>query len=312
VDDDDIALPTALEAMTRALSGRPDIGFSYGRYQHFSVDAATGDRQIRDCGYWPDVEDELFFRANLEDFFAHHPGLLVRRAAYDAVGPFSPNYGRSEDYEMLIRLADRFDCRKTPELVFLQRQHDGQRFGGLAGDRRMERWILEQAEMFKVVRDRLPLTSYLPRNSRAQGLSPERHREALIVRGSIMARKKLWGGAFEDFHAAGAVEGAALPLNATERDVLRRALFSKYGTPEVPADPDIKRRLRQLANTGQVGLAITRALARSLAWFIRRSAQAGRLRDASRYTALALSLSVAGIVGGDDTRPSGLRLAPKT
>lgn len=297
VDDDDIVLPGALAVLTAALNGRPDIGFAYGRYQRFSVDERTSERHVWECGYWQDVEDDLFFRANLEDFFAHHPGLLVRRSAYAAVGPLSRNYGRSEDYEMLVRLADRFDCRKVDEVVFLQRQHDGERFAGLAGDQRMERWMFEQAEMFKVVRERLPLASYLPRRDRTEVLSSERRREALILRGSVMARKKLWTEAFEDFHAACWVDGAHDPLTTTERGALRRSLFSKYEAPEILAEPEIRAGLHSLSGDGPTGAAIARVLARAFVWFVRRSLLAGRLGEASRYTALAVSLAASAQAG---------------
>lgn len=297
VDDDDIVSPGALEALTKALSGQPDIGFSYGRYERFQVDPQTGERRVWDCGHWQDVEDDLFFRANLEDLFAHHPGLLVRKAAYEAVGPWSRDYGRSEDYEMLIRLADRFDCRKVDAVVFLQRQHDGQRFGGLAGDRRMERWMFEQGEMFKVVRERLPLTGYLPRPERDATLTPDRRREALIVRGSIMARKKLWAAAFEDFRAACAIESPSPALTDVERGAVRRSLFSKYGAPEVLDDPDIRLGFHRLAGEGAVGAAIARTLSRALIWFIRRSLSTGRLNAAMRYAVLSISVAASAQAG---------------
>ncbi|RYG96755.1 MAG: glycosyltransferase [Alphaproteobacteria bacterium] len=239
MDDDDIAQSTGLEAMTRALSGRPELGFVYGRYKRFSIDPVTGARSIWDCGHWSDVEDDQFFRANLMDFFAHHPGLLVRREAYESLIPFSTTFGRSEDYEMLIRLADRFDCGKTDEIIFYQRQHDGIRFGNLDGAKRMQRWIDEQSDMFRAVRADLPLASYLPRHDRDAPLEAPQLREALIIRGVVMARKKLWSEAFEDLLASCSIDGAQTPLSAPERAATRLLLFSKYGSPEVLSDQTI-------------------------------------------------------------------------
>lgn len=290
MDDDDIAQPMGLEAMTRALSGRPEIGFVYGRYKRFSIDPATGERRVWDCGHWSDVEDDQFFRANLKDFFAHHPGLLVRREAYESLIPFSHNYGRSEDYEMLIRLADRFDCRKTDEVIFYQRQHDGRRFGDLDGAKRMQRWIDEQIDMFRAVRTNLPLASYLPRRDRHTSLAAPQLREALIVRGIVMARKKLWPEAFEDLLAGCSVEGAQGPLSPAERTASRHLLFSKYGSPEVLSDRTIGQGLRDLAGKGPVGRELGRVIARSLIWFIRKELQAGRPDRSWKYAALALSL----------------------
>lgn len=290
MDDDDIAQPRGLEAMTRALSGKPEVGFAYGRYKRFSVDSATSEHRVWDCGHWSDVEADQFFQANLQDFFAHHPGLLVRREAYEGLIPFSPLYGRSEDYEMLVRLADRFDCRKTDEVIFLQRQHDGQRFGNLDGAKRMQRWIDEQYEMFKVFRKELPLASYLPHKDRGGPLEPAQQREALIARGVIMARKKLWPEAIEDLLASCAIEGAQGPLSSSEKAAARVLMFSKYGSPEVLSDQTIRQGLQDLADEGQVGRELGRVIARSLIWFIRNELQAGRLNQSGKYAALALSM----------------------
>ncbi|MBP6688347.1 MAG: glycosyltransferase family 2 protein [Hyphomonadaceae bacterium] len=290
MDDDDVALPTGLEAMTRTLSGKPEIGFVYGRYKRFSVDPTNGTRRVWDCGHWSNVEDDQFFRANLKDFFAHHPGLLVRREAYESLIPFSREYGRSEDYEMLIRLADRFDCRKTDEVIFYQRQHNGRRFGNLDGDKRMQRWIDEQTDMFKVVRANLPLSSYLPRRDRHSPLAPLQLREALIVRGVVMARKKLWSEAFEDLLAACSVEGAQGALNLAERTASRHLLFSKYGSPEILSDRAVRQGLLDLATKGPVGKELGRAIARSLVWFIRKDLLAGRPGRSWQYVTLGLSL----------------------
>jgi hypothetical protein len=290
MDDDDLAQPNALAAMTRVISGRPEIGFAYGRYQRFSVDQA-GRRRVWDSGYWRDVENGEFFQAILEDFFVHHPGLLVRKTAYEAAGPFQPQYTRSEDYAMMIRLARLFPCAKTDEIVFLQRQHDGERFGGLAADKRNERWIEEAREMFIEVRETLSLSEYLPRTQRPDGpLSPRTERQALIFRGAIMARHKLWDHAFEDLEAACAVLGAQGALSAEEVGAIRRSLFSKFGAPELLDDPTIGQRLVALGKRGPVGRAIAQAFARALIYFIRTRLLAGSLEEASRYGLLAASL----------------------
>lgn len=290
MDDDDLAMPQALEAMTALISGKPQIGFAYGHYKRFSVDA-EGERRVWDCGYWRDIDDDGFFQAILEDFFVHHPGLLVRRSAYEAVGPFEPRYTRSEDYDMMIRLARRFDGAKTDEVVFLQRQHDGERFGGLAADKRNEVWIKEAAAMFTAVRETLTLPEYLRRSQQPAGpLWPALHREALILRGAIMARHKLWDFCFEDLTAACTVKGAPRELNRNETDAIRRSLFSKFGIPELLTDPTIGARMAALSKLGPVGREITRTFSRALVYFIRTDLQAGRFSDAGRFGALAASL----------------------
>jgi glycosyltransferase involved in cell wall biosynthesis len=292
VDDDDLVLPHALRTLTELIDGRPDIGFVYGGYETFHVDPKSGAKVRAHPGYWPQVTDDLFFRANFEDFFTHHPGLLVRKAAYEAVGSFSRLYGRSEDYEMMIRLADRYCPRHTDVPVFLQRQHDGMRFGDLAGDQRMQRWSYENTQMFREVRDRLPLSRYLPHSQRQEPLSRERQREALLVRGGLMARKKLWPQAFEDYEAAAALGGPS-KLSASEKHAIWFAQFSKYGNGEILSDPAIEASFLKLAKRSDLGKSIARTVARSLAYFVRIQIQKGDIARSAAYVALAARLALA-------------------
>ena len=292
MDDDDLAMPNALADMSGLLNGRPEIGFSYGRYERFRVDPQTGEKIIWDCGYWREADRDGFALANLEDFFVHHPGLLVRRTSYETVGPFELRYGRTEDYEMMIRLARRFTPLKTDNVVFLQRQHDGERHGGLAADQRTTRWMKEEAGIFETARGMLDLPEYLSAADRARPLTPVLRRRALINRSVVMARHRLWSHALEDLAAACALVGNE-PLEPQERNAVRRALFSKYGCREVLTDREIKQGLRELARQGPLGRDITRTFAGSLAFFIRTRVQSGRVSEATRYAMLAVSLLAA-------------------
>ncbi len=295
VDDDDLILPHTHELLSGLLRANPDAGFAYGRYDRFTVNEATGAMNRFDGGHWRVVEPDLFFLATLQDFFAHHPGLLVRKSAYQAVGPFSMNYSRSEDYEMLVRLARQFTCVGTGEIVFLQRQHDDPRVGGLVGqDKRFARWIYEQQEMFKEVRQTGSLTDYLPKSTAAGSeRTPAQTRQALITRGTVMARKKLWDFAFEDLRAACQLPGTEGRLNAREIWAIREALFSKYGCPELTEDPSIAERLLALRAEGPAGRAIAKTFARALAWFIRKAVTQGKVGEAAQLSRMALGLVTA-------------------
>ncbi len=297
VDDDDIVLPDALETLEGLLHADPEAGFAYGRYDRFAVDQASGDVRRFDGGHWRDVRPEAFLLATMQDFFVHHPGLLVRKSAYEAAGPFSLKYSRLEDYEMLIRLARKYRGVGTQKTVFLQRQHDGPRAGGLVGrDERYTRWQVEEQEMFTEVRRTGTLADFLPAGTvTGQPLSPALQRQALITRGSVMARKKLWHFAFEDFSAACGPGLPGGPLNASETRAIREALFSKYGCPELLDDPAVAEGLLALRGKGPLGAGIAGTFARALAWFIRRSLSEGRFGDAAQLSGLALRLAAPGM-----------------
>jgi glycosyltransferase involved in cell wall biosynthesis len=176
VDDDDLVLPNGLQELTDLIDWRPGIGFVYGRHHRFRIDEETGARTTLDSGYWRPVDGDGFLLATLEDFFVHQGSTLVRRSAYEAVGPFSSLYRRSEDYEMLVRLARKFDCIATDEVIFLQRQHQGVRADSLPAAQMMSRWVVEQKQMFAGFYETLALGEYLPGARRIAELTPDHRR----------------------------------------------------------------------------------------------------------------------------------------
>lgn len=288
VDDDDVLLPDARRILTELMADNPDCGFAYGRHERF-----FGDADLPACeaprfgtGYWTNVGPEDFLIANLEDMFAHQPGMLVRRSLYDRVGPFDETLPRSVDYEMLIRLAEHGRAAGTEEVVFLQRQHSGPR--GPAASRidaklRDANWAEHDTEIFAQLRTRLPLRYYLPSRRIKNGYDMRR---ALVQRGTIMARKGLWTHAIEDFHAALGHQGGA--LNAGEKAVVRRAFGSKYAGGSLQDAPEIFRGLASLARASPVGAELARTLVRGFYWHLREpGARLGRIPVAARLTLAA-------------------------
>lgn len=292
IDDDDIALPDALAILTELIQSEPEAGFAYGRYHRFVVDESSRERRIFDTGYWRECQPRDFLTATLEDMFVHQPGMLVRRACYDQAGPYDESLPRSQDYDMLIRLARVARPVSTEVAVFLQRQHDGYR--GPASQRfrsteRVKRWIEADRTILKRCHAQLDLSEYLP-GRRCDG--PQHQRQALIQRGTIMARKKLWHLALADFEAASGLEGTA--LSETEERTLKRAVLSKYGCDELFQDHRISEGIVALAKRSETGRQITRALSRGLMRRTKEQLKAVRPLKARRYAGLAISWMLGG------------------
>ncbi|MFC7289999.1 glycosyltransferase family 2 protein [Hirschia litorea] len=291
MDDDDIALPNALLDMTKLLDGKLDTGIAYGRYNRFHLDAKTGERIIQDGGYWAECDGETFFQTTLQDFFVHHPGMLVRKSAYEAAGNFSLEYPRLEDYEMLVRLAQVTKSERTESTIFLQRQHDGDRVDGLAADKRFDRWISEEKQFFTKLYSSLPLSAYSTSNSSQKVTPPSLEREALIQRGVVMARKKLWNLALQDLERASYIHDSPNDnLSDLETNALRQILFSKYGSEEFLSDQTILPHLKKIRKIGPIGRAITNTIGRGQLWFIRSSLQSGKLTTSYRHLVNMTSL----------------------
>jgi len=271
VDDDDVLLPLARRALTRLLVEHPQASFAYGRHDRF-VDAPSQlplQTPRIGTGYWAEVDSDHFLIATLEDMFAHQPGMLVRRALYDKAGPFDESLPRSIDYEMLIRLAEHGRGAATDEVVFLQRQHDGQRgpaASRLAESQRNATWAKQDRNIFAAIWNKLPLALYLPHRRIDTALD---RRQALIQRGTIMARKDLWIQAIEDFHAA--IASSDEPLSESERAIARRAFSSKYAEGEPLSPGEMQRGLAALAKAPPPGAELARTLARGFYWQLRSS-----------------------------------------
>ncbi|MFC6489431.1 glycosyltransferase [Nitratireductor sp. GCM10026969] len=277
VDDDDIVCKGALETLLALFASCPGPDIVYGRHLRFISQGRKAEPRILGTGYWSDCDPESFLIATLEDLFVHHPGMIVRRSLYQEVGPFNEKLARSVDYDMLIRLARKGRVASTNAIVFHQRLHDGDR--GPAKKRSVSAnrdavWIDHDKTIFRAIYADLPLSAYLPHR---EVLTSEDHRRALLQRGTIMARKKLWTLAFRDFVAAPEQSGA--PLTHEECAILRKATGSKYGCLEILSDPDISLEMTALAQRSRLGKALVRALARGLIWRIRRAALTLNFRE---------------------------------
>ncbi|MEM9669035.1 MAG: glycosyltransferase family 2 protein [Pseudomonadota bacterium] len=294
MDDDDIALPCCLETLLSLLDQTPDAGFAYGRHMRFSL-SADGEQQELGTGYWQPCDPDSFLLQTLEDFFPHQPGMIVRKSLFNEVGPFDVTLRRSQDYEMLIRLARAAPCVGTDDIVFLQRQHDGKR--GASNDRfsaaeRDAKWMEHDQQIFRKLRSEIALGEYLPRGWTAEDDAGTRR--ALLQRGVIFARKKLWTEALEDFVAA-ATRGPAR-IGDDELTILRRTFSSKYGCDEITEDLSIQSRLKDLKSIKPAGAVIANAIVLGMRWRIREALQSGDTSKAFSFTRKALSVRCANLL----------------
>jgi glycosyltransferase involved in cell wall biosynthesis len=302
VDDDDIVCPTAHLDLLALFDGKPDVMIAYGRHRRFRQEA-DGTKILLDTGYWNDCRADELFLATLEDFFVHQPGMLVRRSLYRVVGDFDESLPRSIDYDMLIRLARHGKAASTNKVIFHQRQHDGDR--GPAKKRfkirdRDANWVLNDAHIITRLHESLPLEAYLPAN---EIRTAQDRRQALLQRGTIMARKKRWPLALLDFRTA--LDEFVEPLSLTEKQILRRATGSKYGCAEIISNPEIDVGLAVLRLTGPHGVEVCRSLARGLVWRIRECLIRGDLKGASQIARQAYRWASG--KGGQDKQLSAVR-----
>lgn len=126
VDADDLILPGALAKAFAAIADNPAVGQAYAN--HFDLDAAGHisveefeKRRVfllRVRAATVDFRDDLLVHGMITN-----PLRTYRRSALDEVGPFNETLSSSEDWEMAVRIADRFDMLLIPEFLYCQRVH---------------------------------------------------------------------------------------------------------------------------------------------------------------------------------------------
>ncbi|MEL6830685.1 MAG: glycosyltransferase [Pseudomonadota bacterium] len=280
VDDDDLVASDARSRLVTALEATPGAGFAYGRHERFFDDEVTGDRHFLGTGYWCECNPEGFLCATLEDFFAHQPGMMVRKSLYDEVGSFSNAF--SEDYDMLIRLALVSRPIAIPGILFYQRQHTGLR--GTAANpvkihQRDRAWIGSGQDIIKQYLAELPLERFLPGH---EALDERATRRALLQRGVIFARHSLWLEAAEEFNRAAKQSDA--PFDQAEQTLVRRASQSKFNSESFLQDRIAYQALMRLARSNAVGRSLVRLIGRSFVWRGREAYRAQRWTTALSYS----------------------------
>jgi hypothetical protein len=120
MDADDVALPERFARQVRFLREHPTVAAVGTAMQ------AIGPDGIR---YWrmdypthPAAVRDMLTKASC----LGHPSVMARRAALDAVGGYRSALRDAEDYDLWLRLADRFELANLPDVLMRYRCHPGQ------------------------------------------------------------------------------------------------------------------------------------------------------------------------------------------
>jgi glycosyltransferase involved in cell wall biosynthesis len=118
LDADDRLLPTALETGLRCFAGRYDCAFVYGG---FRVISENGHPVGPDC-YWP-IEGDAYLALLRKNLLGPSTTVLYRRECLLAVNGFDEALWRAEDYELYLRIAQRYPIASHPGIVAEYRRH---------------------------------------------------------------------------------------------------------------------------------------------------------------------------------------------
>ncbi|MEM1151978.1 MAG: glycosyltransferase family A protein, partial [Pseudomonadota bacterium] len=294
-DDDDLILPETCARLAAELEADPALGFAAGKHEDFTVDSDTGKHIIKAPGYWrPSTPDEIFPDL-LDGCHIFQPGLMVRRSVYDAVGPFDEAFIRSQDYEMLLRVARHARGVLLPEPVYLHREHAGAR--GSAKDRfspeeANAKWIAFHRMIFERLmpelsdRDVLP-DSLMERPEIAANLA----RVAAVKRACVHARHMMWPEALDGFEdIARRFEGEN--FTDVEEMLVRNCTGYSFGCGPLYQDPDIRTRALGLKTISLRGRQLSSLLGASLLWRVKCAAKSRDLGLAATLTGFVAAAKV--------------------
>ena len=134
LDADDVAFPDRIERQVDYLEGHPDIALVGGG----AVFVDTNGKEFATVGY-PTRREELVAALETSCPFVHS-AVMMRADAYRSVGGYRTVFPRAEDYDLWLRLAERFSVANLDVPVVRYRIHTRQTTLATVDDQ--ARWFL--------------------------------------------------------------------------------------------------------------------------------------------------------------------------
>lgn len=310
MDDDDVAVPDAIERRLQALAQAPEAGFAYAPHW-LGVDGPDG-RIVRTRLNQPrQPATDAFFYEVMRACFFHLGSTLFRRDLFTQLGGLNPALAAGEDYDFQIRMARHARPAYCAAPAFVFRQHGGSR-GAKA-----ERYRADQRErVFRAcsqvigrqLHADLPLGDYLVPRQRGPLSGSDLH-QVLCHRLQVMGNHGCVPEMLADMGALAAACPATDPLPAAWQAAMAGAVQQGWAYTVAQDDwAGFVRLAREMAARGAQGGAL-RAMAAGIAamargypgtWGerLRRAHHAAQLLWASWQPALA----PAGALGADPSR----------
>ena len=260
-DDDDVAVPDAIESRINVLKHNPDAGFVYSPHfiGHTNFDGTITEKTLY-CPSETDSKDLLF--SLLKGCFFHLNSALVRKDAYQAIGGFDTALLRGQDYDVQIRLARQYPAAYDTNPSFIFRQHTGPRGTKLnrhSGQERETMFSKFDQVIGAKIRSTLDLPEYLPHS--VPVAAPCEHRYALLRRMVVMASKGRIDDMFDDLSAALKEHTSKPPFSDAEIRLIASVVYTGNASPAIYSDwTHFIRRLKSLPATPSSKQAI-RAIA---------------------------------------------------
>ena len=300
MDDDDAALPDALEQHLEVFKKDPTTDFTYSGY-YFEMPDLSKPKQTKIICHsaFKGSKNNLFLSFMFgtsypEEGLILQQGMLVRRSCYDIVGPFEETLFRCQDFEMNLRLCRHFKGVRIDRPTFTLRWHSGNR--GPKRERhdeceRDKKWREYEAMIFQQLYETLPLCYYLDSSESTKIPSSGGSKlEALMNRMQIMANYRLCDLAAKDIHQ---ITNLLDPDDVKAQEQTIKTILAietkyLYHADEIPAKK-IRKGLRTLLRSNKCDSTLRTQVAQHYLW---RGYQNGRGSISTKTKGVAQGLGV--------------------
>lgn len=285
LDDDDLLPRDALQRHAQALGAAPQAGFSYGGFVRFEGDAPSANPAPGEVELVPHADRRRLVVKLMENCFLPNPCWLVRRQAWEAAGPYRADLRRSQDYDMILRLARADEGVAVPGgPVLYQRKHLDAR--GPQAERARERdtvsgWVRHDRRLFEELDERWSLADFRP----FPGVfGPAEEALAWLQRAVVLFLRKVYPRAVAALGRYGELLAARPEARPTpaELAIAGGLLGCRYGLDELRSGEEGKIVAHGLRRPG-FPLALRVALGTQLRWRVRNA-----VRDGDALLALQL------------------------
>lgn len=232
-DDDDLALPKALEIFAGAFRNHPDAGFIYCSFDDVRAKKDNSFRTVARNVIPEILPEQVFVELLFGNVFRSGAAIMAKTICYNEIGPFDEDLVRSQDYEMYLRMSRRYTGVGITDVTFLRRLHDGQ-FGdaqeSVGFTDKQAIWLKYDRVIAQRLFDDLEYVDYVPERQEATQLSAQEERLFRIRRCAMMAVNGLWEPALDDLDAFAALyhsDGRPI-LTAEEKTRLRLLMNPRY------------------------------------------------------------------------------------
>ncbi len=189
LDADDRWLPEKTRLTLEALAARPGAAFAYGRAQGFDEDGEQ--RTLGPPPVTPTTKRNVFLSLLGDGNTIPMLTGVVSREAFHAIGGLDGSLRTGEDYDLWLRLAERYELAYVDAPVAVYRMHAG---GDVMGD--VDRWVTSIEALHAEV------VARYPGDDEVLQAATKGNAAVRISRGFDRLRDGDREGAREDFRAA--------------------------------------------------------------------------------------------------------------